>query len=43
MGIKVAPGSDAGAYRVLHGKGIQDEVQSFVEILGDQDAVDTLA
>ena len=38
MGIKAAPGSDAGAYRVIHGKGIQDEVQSFVEILGDQDA-----
>lgn len=27
-----------GAYRVLHGKGIRDEVQSFAEILGDQDA-----
>ena len=38
LGIKTAPGSDAGAYRVLHGKGIRDEVQSFVEILGDQDA-----
>ena len=38
MGIKAAPGSDAGAYRVIHGKGIRDEVQSFVEILGDQDA-----
>ena len=38
LGIKIAPGSDAGAYRVLHGKGIRDEVQSFAEILGDQDA-----
>ena len=38
LGIKTAPGSDAGAYRVLHGKGIRDEVQSFAEILGDQDA-----
>ncbi len=33
LGIKVAPGSDAGAYRVLHGQGIQDEMESFVEIL----------
>lgn len=39
FGIKVAPGSDAGAYLVLHGKGIQDEVQSFVQILGDEKAV----
>lgn len=39
LGIKVAPGSDAGAYRVLHGMGIQDEVQSFVQILGDKEAV----
>lgn len=39
LGIKVAPGSDAGAYRVLHGKGIQDEVQSFVHILRDEEAV----
>ena len=38
LGIKTAPGSDAGAYRVFHGKGIRDEVQSFAEILGDQDA-----
>ncbi len=33
LGIKVAPGSDAGAYRVLHGQGIQDEMDSFVEFL----------
>ena len=26
LGVKVAPGSDAGAYRVLHGQGIQDEI-----------------
>ena len=34
MGIKTAPGSDAGAYRVLHGQGIQDEIQAFENILG---------
>ncbi len=33
LGVKVAPGSDAGAYRVLHGQGIQDEMQAFVQIL----------
>lgn len=37
LGIKTAPGSDAGAYRVLHGKGLLDEVESFVQILGDRD------
>ena len=26
LGVKVAPGSDAGAYRVLHVQGIQDEI-----------------
>ena len=39
LGIKVAPGSDAGAYRVLHGQGIQDEVESFAEILEEHDDV----
>ena len=39
LGVKVALGSDAGAYRVIHGKGIQDEVQAFVQILGDREAV----
>ena len=39
LGIKVAPGSDAGAYRVLHGQGIQDEVESFAEILKEHDDV----
>lgn len=35
-GVKIAPGSDAGAYRVLHGKGIQDEIEAFEEILGKE-------
>ena len=39
LGVKVALGSDAGAYRVIHGKGIQDEVQAFVQILRDREAV----
>lgn len=39
FGVKVAPGSDAGAYRVLHGQGIQDEMQAFVQILGDRKSV----
>lgn len=39
LGVKVALGSDAGAYRVIHGKGIQDEVQAFVQILGDREVV----
>lgn len=39
LGVKVALGSDAGAYRVIHGKGIQDEVQAFVQILEDREAV----
>ena len=37
--IKVALGSDAGAYCVPHGKGICQEYQSFQEILGDSDEV----
>lgn len=38
-GVKIAPGSDAGAYRVLHGKGIQDEIAAFEEILGKEKKV----
>lgn len=34
LGIKMALGSDAGAYRVLHGQGLLDEYQVFGEILG---------
>lgn len=33
LGAKVALGSDAGAYRVLHGQGIQDEYRQFHRIL----------
>ena len=33
--ILMALGSDAGAYRVLHGQGIQDEYQIFCRILGE--------
>ena len=39
LGVKVAPGSDAGAYRVLHGQGIQDEIDSFAKILEGYDDV----
>ena len=33
--VKVAPGSDAGAYTVPHGKGILQEWEAFRQILGD--------
>ena len=33
LGAKLALGSDAGAYRVLHGQGLLDEYQAFREIL----------
>ena len=35
MGILMALGSDAGAYRVPHGTGILDELGCFLEILGE--------
>lgn len=41
LGAKVALGSDAGAYRVLHGKGILDEKRAFDEILGTDCQVDS--
>ena len=34
-GARIALGSDAGAYMVPHGQGIQDESAAFLEILGD--------
>lgn len=34
--VKVALGSDAGAYRVLHGSGTMDEYGAFMDILGDE-------
>lgn len=37
--VKTALGSDAGAYQVFHGKGIQDEYKTFTEILGDSGEV----
>lgn len=33
LGVKMALGSDAGAYRVLHGQGLLDEYQAFREVL----------
>lgn len=38
-GVKTALGSDAGAYQVPHGRGIQDEYQAFKDILGDTQEV----
>lgn len=35
LNISVALGSDAGAYRVLHGQGLLDEYQQFQRILSD--------
>lgn len=44
LGAKVATGSDAGAYQVFHGQGIEDEYQAFCQILGDtEDMHDWLA
>lgn len=37
--VKVAPGSDAGAYMVPHGKGIYQEYEAFCEIIGDTSEV----
>ncbi len=36
-GVTLALGSDAGAYRVLHGQGLLDEYAVFKEILGNYD------
>ena len=35
LGAKMALGSDAGAYRVMHGQGLLDEYQAFSEALGE--------
>ena len=37
--VHVAVGSDAGAYQVLHGQGVQDESRAFFDVLGDTQAV----
>lgn len=39
-GVNVGLGSDAGAYRVLHGQGIEDEYGLFLEVLGEREKVD---
>lgn len=39
LGAKVALGSDAGAYRVYHGTGIQDELDAFLQILSGEEEV----
>ena len=39
-GVNVGLGSDAGAYRVLHGQGIQDEYALFLQVVGDRERVD---
>ena len=31
--VHVAVGSDAGAFKVLHGKGVEDECRAFFDIL----------
>lgn len=36
LGVKLALGSDAGAYRVLHGQGLMDEYQLFQKVLEEQ-------
>lgn len=38
-GAKTALGSDAGAFRVMHGTGIRDEYEAFLHILGDSPEV----
>lgn len=35
LGAKMALGSDAGAYRVMHGQGLLDEYRAFSEALGE--------
>lgn len=37
LGVKMALGSDAGAYRVLHGQGLLDEYESLRQILEKED------
>lgn len=38
-GVRLALGSDAGAFRVPHGQGIEDEYRIFCEILGESEAL----
>ena len=36
-GVYLALGSDAGAYRVLHGQGLLDEYHAFCEVLTESE------
>ena len=40
-GVKTALGSDAGAYMVAHGDGIQNEYDAFRNILGESEEIDS--
>lgn len=40
IGVRMALGSDAGAYRVLHGQGIADEYRAFHDILPEDPELD---
>lgn len=33
LGVKIAPGSDAGAWRVLHGQGLLDEYKELLHLM----------
>ena len=41
-GVNVGLGSDAGAYRVLHGQGLEDEYAFFMDVVKDRQKVDTV-
>ena len=40
LGVQMALGSDAGAYQVPHGKGIEDEYKAFQEVFGCTEELD---
>ena len=42
LGVKIGLGSDAGAYRVMHGQGVYDEYREFCSLLGISDHVPDL-
>lgn len=42
LGVQIGLGSDAGAYRVPHARGLQDEYRELRHLLGADAAVDTL-
>lgn len=39
-GVHVGLGSDAGAYRVLHGQGLEEEYALFLDVIKDKEKVD---